>query len=70
MAGFLVLPLAATLLTVLGTVLGVLLCLTGLAVAFMGLSGLIEGARTRGAGGVVAGLAMLAGGLHLTGFLG
>ncbi len=61
---------AASLLDVLGAVVGVMLCLTGLAVAFMGFCALIEGTRGRGATGLVVGLAMLAGGLMLSGFAG
>ena len=62
--------LAIGLLDVLGAVVGVMLCLTGLAVAFMGFCALIEGTRARGAGGIIAGLGMLAGGLALSGFIG
>ncbi|MDA1196047.1 MAG: hypothetical protein O2894_12815 [Planctomycetota bacterium] len=61
--------LAAALLDVLSTVVGVVLALTGLALGFMGLSGIIEGTAKRGAVGLLIGLALLAGGLKLTGFL-
>ncbi|MDF1701387.1 MAG: hypothetical protein P1V36_09555 [Planctomycetota bacterium] len=61
--------LAAGLLDVLGSVVGVILCLTGCALGFLGISAAVEGTPKRGLAAVVVGVALLAGGLYLTGFL-
>ena len=61
---------AAGLLDVLGTVVGVLLGLTGLALLFLGACGAIEGTVRRGLLGMLAGAGLLAAGLALAGFLG
>ena len=54
-------------LDVLGTIGGVLLGLAGLAVAFMGLIAMTEGAVKRGGSGLVVGLALAAVGCWLVG---
>lgn len=62
--------LAGSLIDVLGVALGVVLCLTGLALTFMGVCTMVERLVARGLSAVVTGLLLLAGGLYLTGFLG
>ena len=55
---------------VLGTVVGVLLGLAGLATSLMCLMAIAEGVVKRGSVGLIAGLALLGGGLWLVGAIG
>ena len=54
-------------LDVLGTIAGVMLALAGLAVAFLGLVAVTEGAPRRGGGGILVGLLAAAAGCWLIG---
>ena len=61
--------LAASIGDVAGAVAGVLLGLTGLALAFMGLASIVERTTRRGVLGLLAGGAVVVAGLALVGFL-
>jgi hypothetical protein len=64
-----VILLATGALDVIGTILGLLLSMTGLALGYMGISAVAEGAPRPGLLGLAAGLLLLAVGLWLAGFL-
>lgn len=60
---------AVSLVGVLGTAIGVLLCLTGTSLVLLGACSAIEGTPKRGLLGALAGAVLFLGGLVLTGFL-
>ena len=63
------LVLGVSLVGVLGTVVGILLCLTGTSLVILGAASAIEGTVRRGLVGLLVGAALFVGGLLLTGFL-
>ena len=69
MSALLGVTIAVSLVGVLGTVVGVLSCLTGVALVFLGACSAMEGTPKRGLGGLLVGAALFATGLYLTGFL-
>ncbi len=67
MSALLVVLAAGGFLDVIGSVVGVMLALAGLALAFMGLIAMTEGAPKRGGGGLLAGLGLAVLGCWLLG---